>query len=154
MTLIDPSYAKNHMPLIASVAEHAPTVWTSYFLTIGVIIIFVPLGFYFSLVRKMTHGKLFLAMYGVFSVYFSCVMVRLMLVLAPSVCILAGIGVSEIIRKASRSIRESVVGETKKVEEEVVFKNLKKKRVMPVDVAIVVIIFVVYILRDYIYHSN
>jgi dolichyl-diphosphooligosaccharide---protein glycosyltransferase len=80
MTLIDPSYAKNHMPLIASVAEHAPTVWTSYFLTIGVIIIFVPLGFYFSLVRKMTHGKLFLAMYGVFSVYFSCVMVRLMLV--------------------------------------------------------------------------
>jgi hypothetical protein len=46
------------------------------------------------------------------------------------------------------------VGETKKVEEEVVFKNLKKKRVMPVDVAIVVIIFVVYILRDYIYHSN
>lgn len=31
MTLIDPSYAKNHMPLIASVAEHSPSVWVNYF---------------------------------------------------------------------------------------------------------------------------
>ena len=30
MTLIDPSYAANHMPLVASVAEHAATAWGIY----------------------------------------------------------------------------------------------------------------------------
>lgn len=30
MTLIDPSYASNHMPLVASVAEHSPTSYALY----------------------------------------------------------------------------------------------------------------------------
>ena len=29
--LLDPSYAKNHIPIIASVSEHQPTTWTSFF---------------------------------------------------------------------------------------------------------------------------
>ena len=53
----------------------------------------------------MTLGKLFLAMYGVLATYFSCVMIRLMLVLAPVVCVLAGIASAEILRKASKSVR-------------------------------------------------
>jgi dolichyl-diphosphooligosaccharide--protein glycosyltransferase len=68
-------------------------------------ILFVPLGFYYTLVYKMTHGKLFIAMYGIFCVYFSCAMIRLMLVLAPSVCILSGIAVSHIVSAAMKSIR-------------------------------------------------
>jgi dolichyl-diphosphooligosaccharide--protein glycosyltransferase len=31
LTLIDTEYAKNYMPLIASVAEHAPSMWLKYF---------------------------------------------------------------------------------------------------------------------------
>lgn len=67
--------------------------------------IFVPVGFYYSLNYKLTYGKLFLGIYGVLSTYFSCVMIRLMLVVAPAACVLAAIGVSEIMRKMSRSIR-------------------------------------------------
>jgi len=44
-------------------------------------------------------------MYAVLATYFSCVMVRLMLVLAPCVCIVAAIAVSEILRKAAKSVR-------------------------------------------------
>ena len=65
----------------------------------------MPIGFYYTLVHKMTLGKLFLAMYGVLATYFSCVMIRLMLVLAPVVCVLAGIASAEILRKASKSVR-------------------------------------------------
>jgi dolichyl-diphosphooligosaccharide--protein glycosyltransferase len=67
--------------------------------------IFVPVGFYYSLNHKVTYGKLFLGIYGVLSTYFSCVMIRLMLVIAPAACVLAAIGVSEILRKMSRSLR-------------------------------------------------
>lgn len=30
-TLLDPTYAKKFIPIIASVAEHQPTTWASYF---------------------------------------------------------------------------------------------------------------------------
>jgi len=82
----------------------------NYFSDLNTIIIFVPLGFYYSLVHKVTHGKLFLAMYGVFSVYFSSAMVRLMLVLAPAACSLAAVAVSHIIGKATKSIRLGLIG--------------------------------------------
>jgi asparagine N-glycosylation enzyme membrane subunit Stt3 len=43
---------------------------------------------------RLTDQNIFIILYGVFSVYFAGVMVRLMLVLAPVMCILAGIAVS------------------------------------------------------------
>ena len=105
MTLIDPTYAQKYMPLVASVSEHQPTSWSSYFFDLGPLIFFIPIGQYYCLVHKVTHGKLFLGMYAVLAPYFSCVMVRLMLVLAPCVCIVAAIAVSEILRKAAKSVR-------------------------------------------------
>jgi len=105
MTLLDPTYAKKYVPIIASVSEHQPTSWSSYFFDLGPLIVFMPIGFYYCLVHKCTHGKLFIGMYGVLATYFSCVMIRLMLVLAPAACIIAAIAVSEIMRKASKSIR-------------------------------------------------
>jgi len=105
MTLLDPTYAKKYVPIIASVSEHQPTAWSSYFFDMGYLIVFMPIGYYYVLVHKMTLGKLFLAMYGVLATYFSCVMIRLMLVLAPCVCCIAAIAVAELLVKATKSIR-------------------------------------------------
>jgi dolichyl-diphosphooligosaccharide--protein glycosyltransferase len=105
MTLLDPTYAKKYVPIIASVSEHQPTSWSSYFFDLGYMVVFMPVGFYYCLVHKVTLGKLFIGIYGVFATYFSCVMIRLMLVLAPVACIIAAIAISEILRKASKVVR-------------------------------------------------
>lgn len=105
MTLLDPTYAKKYVPIIASVSEHQPTSWSSYFFDLGYMILFMPVGFYYCLVHKVTLGKFFIGIYGVVATYFSCVMIRLMLVLAPASCIIAAIATSEILRKASKVIR-------------------------------------------------
>ena len=94
LSLLDPTYAKKFIPIIASVSEHQPTTWASFFFDMHFLIVFAPIGFYHCLVNT-NPGKLFIALYGFLSVYFACVMVRLMLVLAPALCILAGIGLSE-----------------------------------------------------------
>jgi len=65
----------------------------------------MPTGLYYCLVHKVTYGKLFLGIYAVFATYFSCVMLRLMLILAPAVCIISAIGISSILRKAAKSVR-------------------------------------------------
>lgn len=109
MTLLDPTYAKKYIPIIASVSEHQPTAWSNYFFDLGYILLLMPAGYYFLLIEDVTYGKIFIAIYGVLSTYFSCVMIRLMLTLAPAVCIIAGITLSEVFRKAGESIREHML---------------------------------------------
>jgi dolichyl-diphosphooligosaccharide--protein glycosyltransferase len=194
MTLLDPTYAKKYMPIVASVSEHQPTSWSSYFFDLGYLILFLPVGFYYCLVHKVTLGKLFLGMYGVLATYFSCVMIRLMLVLAPIACIIAAIAIAEILRKATKSVRvyltegfeesDATMGEvdeskkkvqpsdnqsgdkkkkTKKVadkkestepETEVKAPITKRKYRLPVDAAVVIIVFLLFTLQGYIYHST
>ena len=71
----------------------------------------MPVGFYYCLKHNVTYGKLFIGIYGVLATYFSCVMIRLMLVVAPAACCLAAIGVSEILRKMSNSLRSTLLSE-------------------------------------------
>ncbi len=96
LTLLDPTYAKRFIPIVASVSEHQPTTWASFFLDLHYLMVFAPLGFYYCYL-KPTNARLFAAIFGVSSVYFSCVMVRLLLLSSPALCLLSGIGVSEII---------------------------------------------------------
>ena len=69
----------------------------------------MPAGYYFLLVEEVTYGKIFIAIYGVLATYYSCVMIRLMLTLAPAVCIIAGVTLSEVFRKAGAGIRGAML---------------------------------------------
>ncbi|XP_076648362.1 catalytic subunit 3A of the oligosaccharyltransferase complex [Halictus rubicundus] len=95
-SLLDPSYAKNHIPIIASVSEHQPTSWSSFYFDLQILVFLFPSGLYFCF-SKLTDSNIFLILYGVTSLYFAGVMVRLMLVLAPVMCILGGIGASSLL---------------------------------------------------------
>lgn len=97
-SLLDPSYAKNNIPIIASVSEHQPTSWSSFYFDLQLLVFLFPVGLYFCF-KKTTDANVFIILYGVTSIYFAGVMVRLMLVLAPVMCILGGIGISTTLKK-------------------------------------------------------
>mmetsp|Transcript_73004 Transcript_73004/g.101196 ORF Transcript_73004/g.101196 Transcript_73004/m.101196 type:complete len:283 (-) Transcript_73004:211-1059(-) len=107
MTLLDPTYAKKYLPIVASVSEHQPTSWTSYFFDLGYILMFMPIGYYYCLTQDVTFGKIFIGIYGVLATYFSSVMVRLLLTLAPVVCVIAAIGISELLTKTTGAMRHA-----------------------------------------------
>ncbi|KAK4473697.1 hypothetical protein MN116_002613 [Schistosoma mekongi] len=106
-SLLDPTYAKNHIPIIASVAEHQPTAWSCYYFDLQFLTVMFPVGLYYCF-RKLTDASIFAVIYGITSVYFSGVMVRLILVLAPIMCILGAIGVSGILRSFSVNLNTPV----------------------------------------------
>lgn len=116
MTLLDPTYAKKYIPIIASVSEHQPTTWGSFFFDVSYLLIFMPVGFYYCY-KRPTYGTLFLALYGILSVYFACVMIRLMLVFAPAACCVSAVGVSELTSKLSESIRSFLASDSQESEE-------------------------------------
>merc|ERR1712223_709150 len=92
-SLLDPSYAKNNIPIIASVSEHQPTAWSSFYFDLQILTFLFPAGLYYCF-KNLSDHNIFIILYGVTSVYFAGVMVRLMLVLAPVMCIMGGIAVS------------------------------------------------------------
>ncbi|TVU35136.1 hypothetical protein EJB05_17007 [Eragrostis curvula] len=104
LSLLDPTYASKYIPLIASVSEHQPPTWPSYFMGINVLAFLVPSGI-IACFFPLSDASSFLVLYLVTSVYFSGVMVRLMLVLAPAACILSGIALSEAFKVLIRSMK-------------------------------------------------
>jgi len=104
LSLLDPTYASKYIPIIASVSEHQPPMWASYVTDLHAAALLAPLGLIVCF-RDLTDGALFLALYGVASVYFSGVMVRLMLVLAPAACCLSGVAASALLGAFASALR-------------------------------------------------
>jgi dolichyl-diphosphooligosaccharide--protein glycosyltransferase len=110
LSLLDPTYASKYIPIIASVSEHQPPTWSMYFTDLHLAVMLAPAGL-LACFAPLTDASLFLVLYGVTAVYFSGVMVRLMLVLAPAACCLAGLATSELLTFLAESIKSAPAGE-------------------------------------------
>ncbi|KAL4161155.1 hypothetical protein PRNP1_001710 [Phytophthora ramorum] len=94
----DPTYASKYIPIIASVGEHQPTVWSAFYFSLGPAMLFIPLGVFYSF-QKLDAAFLFMIVYSTFAFYFSGIMVRLLLTLAPAASYLSAVGASGLMHK-------------------------------------------------------
>lgn len=73
--LLDPTYAKTSIPIIASVSEHQPTTWASFFFDLHILVFLVPAGLYLCFMEPSSSPRAdastFVMLYGITSVYFS-----------------------------------------------------------------------------------
>ncbi|KAA0704205.1 Dolichyl-diphosphooligosaccharide--protein glycosyltransferase subunit STT3A [Triplophysa tibetana] len=159
-SLLDPSYAKNNIPIIASVSEHQPTTWSSYYFDLQLLVFMFPVhqiilmlvalaypvGLYYCF-NNLSDSTIFIIMYGVTSMYFSAVMVRLMLVLAPVMCILSGIGVSQVLTTYMKNLDVSRPDKKSKKQQDLTYpiKN---------EVASGMILVMAFFLITYTFHST
>ncbi|KAI9173148.1 oligosaccharyl transferase stt3 subunit [Blastocladiella emersonii ATCC 22665] len=99
-SLWDTGYAKKYIPIIASVSEHQPTAWSSFFFDLQALVFLFPAGVYLCF-RELRDEHVFVILYAVFASYFAGVMVRLMLTLTPIVCVAGGVAVATLIQTYS-----------------------------------------------------
>jgi dolichyl-diphosphooligosaccharide--protein glycosyltransferase len=95
-SLWDTGYAKIHIPIIASVSEHQPTPWPSFFFDLNLMIWLFPAGVYMCF-QQLGDEHVFVVIYAVLASYFAGVMVRLILTLTPIVCVAAALVLSHIL---------------------------------------------------------
>ena len=57
-SLWDTGYAKIHIPIIASVSEHQPTTWSSFFFDLHILAPAFPAGVYFC-IKKINDERVF-----------------------------------------------------------------------------------------------
>uniref|UniRef100_A0A0N5AKN6 Dolichyl-diphosphooligosaccharide--protein glycosyltransferase subunit STT3A n=1 Tax=Syphacia muris TaxID=451379 RepID=A0A0N5AKN6_9BILA len=147
-SLLDPSYAKNNIPIIASVSEHQPTAWSSFYFDLQFLVFTFPAGLYFCF-KELNDHNIFIILYGLTSIYFAGVMVRLMLVLAPVMCILAGIAISSILSTYMKNL-DSVGAHRLKHDKKEREKNYPYKN----EVATAVVSLVTIALFLYVFHCT
>lgn len=151
MTLLDPNYAKSFMPIVASVSEHQPTNWATFFFDTHLTMVFTPVGLFYVL-RKTNVQKLFIAFYLVSSIYFASLMIRLLLVVAPAMCVLSGIGVSYLIRDLMKILISRSKGKSRKSDEDgnegYFFKAVRAA------FAVIALVFIGYLMAKFMFHGS
>ncbi|KAJ7065328.1 oligosaccharyl transferase STT3 subunit [Mycena amicta] len=95
-SLWDTGYAKKHIPIIASVSEHQPTAWPSFFMDLQFLIFLFPAGVVLCF-QRLRDEHVFVIIYAVMASYFAGVMVRLMLTLTPVVCVASAVAFSTLL---------------------------------------------------------
>lgn len=90
----DPDH--RYIPIIASVSEHQPTAWPSFFMDLQFLIFLFPAGVVLCF-RELRDEHVFVIIYAVVASYFAGVMVRLMLTLTPVVCVAAAVAFSTLL---------------------------------------------------------
>lgn len=119
-SLWDTGYAKIYIPIIASVSEHQPTTWFSFFFDLHILVTTFPVGLWYC-IKHINDERVFVVLYAISAVYFAGVMVRLMLTLSPVVCMLAGVAFSsllELFLKQESNQRSDSIGDGSEEESE------------------------------------
>lgn len=142
-SLWDTAYAKKHIPIIASVSEHQPPAWPTYFLDLHCLVYLFPAGLFF-LFHHLRDEHIFVVIYAVMASYFSGVMVRLILTLTPCVCVCAALATSALIDVYAGS----------PVGSEASRKNGRSVRTMPLEARMLVLGCVGIVLEMFILHST
>jgi dolichyl-diphosphooligosaccharide--protein glycosyltransferase len=94
--------------IVESVAEQQPGAWASLYYEWGILAFFIPLGVFFAL-RNPTDRNIFVVIFTVTSLYFASSMIRLTLIEAPAVCIVAAYGLAQILRPFVTIMKEAPV---------------------------------------------
>jgi len=112
LTVINP-FVRLDERILASVAEHLPSPWGSFYNILLILIFFFPLGMYFLFKRGRDEDWLML-LYGLTSVYFAGSMIRLNLILAPGVAILAAVAAYNILAPFAKVVTQKSVFERRR----------------------------------------
>ena len=112
-TVIYPS-TRVDMPIVESVAEHRMATWASFYHEFGMLTLLGIFGFYFAGQRRR-NKDIFIILFGISSIYFAASLVRLSLILAPALVLLASITVNQLATPALDIIRETVIFPRKKI---------------------------------------
>jgi dolichyl-diphosphooligosaccharide--protein glycosyltransferase len=112
LTVINP-FTRLDKRILASVAEHLPSPWGSFYNSLLILIFFFPLGMYFAYKRGRDEDW-FILLYGITAVYFAGSMIRLSLILAPGVAILAALATYNVLSPYAKVVTQKSVFERRR----------------------------------------
>jgi len=97
--------ARLSTPIVGTVGEQFPSIWYNYFYTYHILIILGAVGAYIA-VKRQKYRDIFIVLFGLMAIYGAASYVRLMIVVAPSIALLAGLAMTSILGYAYQLIKQ------------------------------------------------
>ncbi|MHA1382395.1 MAG: STT3 domain-containing protein [Candidatus Helarchaeota archaeon] len=91
-----------------SVGEHLPSPWSVYYYNLHVLLIILPIGFFF-LFKRLREEDLLIIVFGITTLYFAGSFIRLLLILAPAAALISSFGLSNLLKPFSQIFRKKYV---------------------------------------------
>lgn len=98
-------FARLASPIVGTVGEQFPAIWYSYFYTYHILIILGAVGAYIA-VKRQKYRDIFIVLFGLMAIYGAASYVRLMIVVAPAIALLAGVAMTSILGYAYQVIKQ------------------------------------------------
>ncbi len=90
---------------VTTVGEQFPAIWSHFFSTYHILILLIPVGIIFAL-RRNRPEDLFMVLFVLTSLYGGASFVRLLILAAPAIAIVAGLAISNLTARAGVIIRQ------------------------------------------------
>ena len=154
-SLWDTDYACKYIPIIASVSEHQPTTWASFFFDLHFLLAIFPAGLIWAL-RRGRDEHIFVVVYAVTATYFAGVMIRLILTLAPIMCIGAALALSGLFDGVTNNPQghQLQIYDDNLEDDAIDSQETNKKNHMSWDAQIMVGITIAVILAQFVWHCT
>ncbi|MEM0079091.1 MAG: STT3 domain-containing protein [Nitrososphaerota archaeon] len=94
---------RSKLPIVISVAENQVSTWAIIFQDSGFKLLLIPAGLYLLLKRREDQD-IFMILYTVLVIYFSSTMVRLTILAAPAIAVVAGYVLAEMFKGFARNL--------------------------------------------------
>ncbi|MFX1450227.1 MAG: STT3 domain-containing protein, partial [Promethearchaeota archaeon] len=91
-----------------SVGEHLPSPWSVYYYNLHVLLIILPIGFFF-LFKRLREEDLLIILFGITTLYFSGSFIRLLLILAPAAALISAFGITSLLKPFSQIFRKKYI---------------------------------------------
>ncbi|MBN1215261.1 MAG: glycosyltransferase family 39 protein [Candidatus Lokiarchaeota archaeon] len=115
---------RNQINLVASVAEHMPTSWSTFYYDLLIPLSLLPLGVYFCF-KRYNYADIFLLVFTLLLFYFTGSMVRIILAFAPAGALMGAYGLSNVLKIYGSHYGKKGIGVSRKRT-----KLLKRKRAL------------------------
>jgi dolichyl-diphosphooligosaccharide--protein glycosyltransferase len=98
-------FLRETTPVVGTVGEQFPAIWYSFFSNFHILMILAPLGAFIAIKRLKTKD-VFIVLFAIFAIYGASSYIRLLIIVAPAIAILAGIAITSIFTFAMTTMRQ------------------------------------------------
>lgn len=91
-------FARLEAPIVGTVGEQFPATWSVFFYNYHILILLAPAGVYFTL-KRMRSEDLFILLFALMAIYGAAVYIRLLIIVAPAIAMLAGLAIDNMIQR-------------------------------------------------------
>ena len=98
-------FLRGQSPVVGTVGEQFPAIWYSFFSNFHVLVVLAPIGAYLA-IKRLKSKDVFIVLFAIAAIYGASSYIRLLIIVAPALSLLAGLAITSIFTYAMTILRQ------------------------------------------------